>query len=82
MKSWESFYHSDEGRHRSGTSEDENVMLPLVLHDLLDLPQDGLDLLVVDGLGPEGLVELHGQFEEPGLVGTGNIFLVLEEPLI
>jgi hypothetical protein len=65
MESREPFYHRDEDRHYSGASKNENVVLPLVLDNFLDLPQDRLDLLIVNGLGPNGLVQFDGQFEEP-----------------
>ena len=48
----------------------------------LNLSQNRLYKLVIDGLDPDGFVEFDGQFEESRFIGTSHIFLLFDEALV
>ena len=57
-------------------------MLPLVFYYFLNLSQNRLYKLVIDGLDPDGFVEFDGQFEESRFIRTSHIFLLFDEALV
>lgn len=82
MQRGEALDDGEERAHRPGALQDEDVVLALVLHDLLNLQQQRLDERVVDGLRHQRLLQLQRQLHQPRLVGARQVLLVLQEALV
>ena len=85
MQRGEALDHGHQGCHHLGTPQNEDVVLPSVLDDLLNLFENALDQGVVDGQGADRLLKFDAEFEQSGLVGAvgaGDIFLIFEEALV
>ena len=82
MERGEAADNSGERAQQPRPPEDEQIVFPAVLEDLLYFPEQGLEEGVFDGLRAQRLLQLEGQLHEARFIGTGDIPRVLEQPLV